>query len=62
MQKIENSMKNKTTAIIIAIILLSSMAITFNALSTVNATGLYPVPGHQLTVLTMLPLQQSNKA
>jgi outer membrane protein assembly factor BamB len=46
MQNIENSMKNKTTAIIIAIILLSSMAITFNALSTVNATGLYPVPGH----------------
>ena len=46
MQNIENSMKNKTTAIIIAILLLSSMAITFNALSTVNATGLYPVPGH----------------
>jgi outer membrane protein assembly factor BamB len=38
--------KNKTLATIIAIILLSSMAFSMNALSTVNAAGLYPIPGH----------------
>ncbi len=38
--------KNKTIAIIIATILVSSLAISISALSTVNATGLYPIPGH----------------
>jgi hypothetical protein len=38
-------LKNKTMAIVIAIILISSMAISFSALSTVSATNTYPIPG-----------------
>jgi hypothetical protein len=39
-------LKNKTMAIIIATILVSSLAISINALSTASAANTYPIPGH----------------
>jgi len=38
--------KNKTMTIAIAIILVTSMAVSFGAMSIVNAAYTYPIPGH----------------
>ena len=46
MQKLENTLKNKIMAVIITVLLISSMAITFNSLTAVKAAGTYPIPGY----------------